>query len=364
MKTANRTIAAMVAAIALAAPAAAQDEWARWYAPAANGQFVLLQRQGRDDAGRARQAQGRGIPQQRAFLRWPEVTETFSRTVRLGRNGTFDLQGVAGDVAITGGRGDDVRIDATKRVRHPVEAQARAALADVRIDITQRGGNVEVRTQQSRSRPPVWTAVDYVVNLPSGANVVIGTISGNVRVRNIDGELRTNTVSGNVVAADARRVREITTVSGNVEVSDGEADELTANTMGGDLVLRNLKARVLDLTTVNGDVRLLDIDAMRAHLQSMAGNLEYAGRFARSGRYEFQTHSGQIRVSPLGNPSFDVDASTLRGALRSDFVLKLFEQVPPGPRRAVQKTLRGTFGDAAAVLTAQSFSGDIIIVKR
>ena len=45
-------------------------------------------------------------PQQRPISAWPEVTDRVSRTVRLGRNGTFELQNLAGDVQpryLTGG---------------------------------------------------------------------------------------------------------------------------------------------------------------------------------------------------------------------------------------------------------------------
>ena len=41
------------------------------------------------------EAQGRRGAAAEAFGRGPEYTENFSRTVRLGRNGTLDLQNVA-----------------------------------------------------------------------------------------------------------------------------------------------------------------------------------------------------------------------------------------------------------------------------
>jgi hypothetical protein len=347
------------------APVAAQDAYYRFE------QLVvpLVQLHQQTEAGarqrealerQRRQIEARRRAQERSSQKWPEVTEAFSRMIRLGRNGTFDLQNAAGDIVITGGGGSEVRLGAMKRARHQIEAQARAALQELRINATERGGNVEIRTQQPLRRA-VWTAVDYVVNLPSGANVIVGTTSGNVRVTNVDGELRARAVGGNVTASDVGHVREISTVGGDVEITNAQADELSAETLYGEVLLRNLKGRVLNLTTVTGDARLIDVEMDRATLQSMGGDLEYAGRLARSGRYEFQTHSGNIRVSPTGNPGFDLLASTFRGTLRSDYALKLLENMLPGPQR---RSLRGTFGDAAAVLTAHSFNGDILIVRR
>ena len=291
---------------------------------------------------------------------WPLVTESFSQTVRLGRNGTLDLQNRAGDIVITGGRGDEARIEAIKRARHPRQPIARELLQTLRIVVSERGGNVDVRTEHPR-RNDAAAAVDYTITLPANANVTLRTVSGNVTVSNVAGELRVNAASGNVATSNVRRVRQITTVSGNVDVLDGEAEEFTANTIGGDVTLRNIKGRRLDLNTVHGNVRLVDVETLRARLQSMAGNLEYAGNLARDGRYEFQTHSGDIRLNPLRNPGFDLEAVTLTGAIRSDYDLKV---AIARPETGARQSLRGTVGDAGAVVTAQSFSGDILIVRR
>jgi hypothetical protein len=384
--------AALLTAIALAAPSAAQDaskprpvsdgrraetaagffgtaELPRGFAVFAQQSERQRQSAGsavrqRSAAERARaQADARRLAQQREFANWPEATEIFSRTLRLERNGTFDLQTLAGDVVITGGRGDGVRIEATKRVRHRIPAQARTALAEIQIDIAERGGNVELRTEQPRRRL-LWTAVDYVISLPSSANVIVGTGSGNVRVANVSGELRANTADGNITASGVRRVRHLSTMRGNVDVSNAEADELSANTLQGDVILRNIKARGLDLNTVTGDVRLVDVQMNRARLETTAGDIEYAGPLARSGRYIFLTHSGNIRVNPLGNAGFDLEAHSFTGDIRSDYALNLIDRVATRARRAPERTLRGTFGDAAAVLTARSFSGDIQIVRK
>jgi DUF4097 and DUF4098 domain-containing protein YvlB len=277
----------------------------------------------------------------------------------MGRSGTLDLQNAAGKIVVKGGGGDEVRIDAIKRVRHRIESSARAALPDVRIDVTERGGNVEVRTQQSR-RGNVASAVEYTVALPGGASVVLNTVSGDIEVTNISGEVRAHSVGGSITAASVRRVRELRSVSGTINVSDAETDELTAHTLGGDVLVRNLKGRVLDLQTVTGDVRLTGIEVDRARLESMAGDLDYEGRLTRSGRYDFQTHSGDIRLTPSGNPGFDFQATSFSGDLRSDYTLKVLQE----DSRAPGQSLRGTFGNAAAAVTAGSFSGDVSILRR
>jgi hypothetical protein len=380
MRTVRARFTATIALVALAVPAAAQTAWeADVFRQAA--QLHLQLRALPEDASRQlrtaqdvarqreaierarRQAEANRQAQQREIASWPEATEIVSRRLRLGRNGTFELQNGAGNVVITGGRGDDVRIDATKRARHRLPSTARSLLPEVEIEIMQRGGNVELRTDQPRRRG-VWTSVDYTISVPSGANVVLGIGTGNVRVTNVTGELRADAADGDLSAAGVRRVRHLRTMRGDIEVADAEADELSATTVQGDLVLRNLKGRVLDVNTIDGDMRLIDVQMSRARLQTMAGDIEYAGPLARSGRYEFVTHSGNIRLTPSGSNGFDLEAHSYAGDIRSDYMLKAFGDLATAVRRGAERTMRGTFGDAGAVLTARSFSGDILIVRR
>jgi hypothetical protein len=93
-------------------------------------------------------------------------------------------------------------------------------------------------------------------------------------------------------------------------------------------------------------------------------DIEYSGRLARSGRYDMQSHSGDIRLVPTGNPGFDVDANTFSGDIRADFQLRAGAQLTNGgDRRGGNRSLRGAVGDASAVLTLRSFNGDIIITR-
>ena len=115
-----------------------------------------------------------------------------------------------------------------------------------------------------RQRGPGNATVDYTITLPENVNVILRSASGNLSVLRMSG------------------------------------DELRVNTLSGNVVVRELKGRMLDLHTVSGNMLLQDIDAQRALLESTAGNLEYAGRLLRTGRYQFQTHRGDIRVTPSG----------------------------------------------------------------
>ena len=220
----HRFLAAIVV-VSVAAPAVAQDSHSIGalvqQALRESRQAVFNAAQaGRNEARAAAQAARERERQQRDDARsGPEVTETFSKTVRLGRDGTFSLENVAGEITVTGGGGNDVRIDAVKRVRHPNESEARAILQELTIDVSERSGSVDVRTQYPRRRN--WNGrVDYTVAVPREATVILKSVSGNVKVTNVTGELRAESVSGTIETTAVRTVRTLRSISGDVRVSD------------------------------------------------------------------------------------------------------------------------------------------------
>jgi DUF4097 and DUF4098 domain-containing protein YvlB len=323
MKATTRRVAVFLTCVAVATSAAAQDTNSNQ-----DGNTKVEQRSERvlrqravNEARRQAEAQRRAAARGRSEA---DITEAFSQTVRLVPGGTFDLQNVAGDITITGGAATDARIEAVKRVRDTVAARARATIAQTRIEISERGGNVEVRT--FHPRVPSRISVDYTITLPENVNVILRSSSGNLHVQSLSG------------------------------------DEVVANTLSGSIVLRDLVSRILDLHTISGDMQLHDIAARRAFLQSTLGNLEYAGRLLPTGRYRLQTHRGNIRFQPSGDPGFDLEAMTFSGELRSDFVLKMPRPIQRTGRGA-EKVLRGTVGNPAATVTASTFSGNVVIIK-
>jgi DUF4097 and DUF4098 domain-containing protein YvlB len=352
MKVITHAIVALALA-ATVAPATAQDR---------AGAEQARQR-AREEAQRARE---QAAQERRARVEerlGPEFTDQFTRTVRLGRNGTFDLSNVSGDVVITGGGGDDVRIDARKHVRARDEADAKALLQGIEIQVAERSGLVEVRTEFPRRRN--WSGgVDYTVALPNTANVAVRTVNGDLRLTNVRGELRAETVSGDVIASALGRVRSLKTVSGDLQVSDAQGDDVAFQTVSGDVLVRNARGRSVELEGVSGDLRFTDVEFDRANMRTISGDIEYTGRLARSGRYDLQSHSGDIRLTPVGNTGFDLDASTFSGDVRSDFQLSGSQGADAAGRRGGTRTMRGTVGDASAILTLRSFNGDVILIRR
>ncbi len=301
----------------------------------------------------------------------PEQTERFTGTYKIDPQGTLDLNHVSGDVRVTTGSGNEVRIEAIKRVRHRNPEEAKRLLAALRVEVSQVSGRIEVRTIYPRvtGNRNFSGTVDYTIVVPQTVAVSLKTVSGDVTVHGVRGEVRAETVSGDVEVVSTPNLAVAKSVSGDVNARDIAATSLTLGTVSGSVIATGLRVRTLEAGSVSGDVQLSNLQVERLSAKSFSGSIVFDGNLQRSTRYEFTSHSGDVRVTLPGNTSgFELDASTFSGSVRSDFpvTLRSIGRDDPRPARSASssRAVRGTFGDAGAILAVRSFSGTVVIVKK
>lgn len=293
-----------------------------------------------------------------------EHTETVTRAFTVGPTGALDVANLAGDVRVTGGTGSEIRIQAVKRVRHADPAEARRLLGALRLDMAAVGRRVEVRTEYPRGERRVAVQVDYTIAVPSGTAVAVRSVSGRVHFDSLAGEARAESVSGDVEILDCRNLAAAKTVSGRIDVRNAASSgSMTLGTVSGSIAATGLRAPSLDASTVSGSVQLDGLQVERLQARSVSGTIEFAGTLSRSGRYEFTSHSGDVRLRLSGAVGFDLEASSFGGSIRSDFPLTFRSATGRRERSGPLRTVRGSYGDAAAVISARSFSGSIVIVR-
>jgi DUF4097 and DUF4098 domain-containing protein YvlB len=300
----------------------------------------------------------------------PEQTERFAETYKVPADGSLDVSQVSGDVRITVGRANEIRVEAIKRVRFRDTDEAKRMLSQLRVDVNQAGGRVEVRTVYPRTTSRNFSAsVDYTITVPPTVSVSLKTISGDVSVNGVHGEVRAETVSGNVEVIATPNLVLAKAVSGDVHARDiGAPVSLTLGTVSGTVTATALKVRALDAGTISGNLQLSNLQVERLTAKTVSGDIDFDGGLARGGRYEFNAHSGGIRLALANTPGFELDASTFSGSIRSDFPVTLRSTArddDPRNRRGMgNRAIRGTFGDASAILAIRSFSGTVVITKK
>ena len=133
--------------------------------------------------------------------------------------------------------------------------------------------------------------------------------------------------------------------------------------MSGNVTLRQVSAPRLQATSISGNVLVADVTAPRVEAQSTSGDVEFTSRFAKGGRYDFQSHSGTIRIVVMGGSGFEIEATTFSGTIQADPSLNLKnDEELPGRRR--QRSLRAVHGDGSALIDATTFSGRVVVTKK
>lgn len=349
------TVAAgLILPIILSAGAAAQDR---------DRELIVVPRVAERAVTRAYQGRNNG----------PELTERVSRKVKITRDGRLSVDNISGDITVTGGgSGDEITIEAIKRTRGN-----RDQLAAIEIDIEERGGRVDVRTIPTARN--TRASVDYTITIPSSVSIEVRSISGDVQVTNVQGTVRGETVSGDITMTGTPNLENARSVSGDVRLTGVSTNgDLTAGSGSGNLTARGLKVRGLELSSISGDMILTDVICDRLGAKSVSGDVDFGGRIIKGGRYEFTSHSGDIRLR-LRNPGgFELNGSSFSGSIRSDIALVIHSEADRRGDRdrqgqegqrgqrgpGLNHSMQATYGDGSALLLVRTFSGDIVLTEQ
>jgi hypothetical protein len=351
MTTLFRTACAVGGLVLFASPAAPQQ-------PGTGAPPVLLLAQGDGAPGRPPlpRPPGRGGPPS-----GPWTTEEFRRSVPLGSRGSLELTALFGSITVTGTDGNVVRIHALRKVQESNKDFARTVLQNVQVRVTERGGGIEVLTEQPTVRVPI--AVDYTIEVPFATNVSLRSFGGPISVGAVKGELRIEASGGgDMNLSSVGRVRHAKTAAGNLTITGAEGDEIIAETLLGRLTVRDVKARSLELSSIGGAITITDTLCDRCTAKSLKGSIEFSGPLNPGGRYTFDSDAGDIRFIPGPGVGFDLEAMT-SGTFNNDFPLRAGRTPPPAPG-SQGRIFRGVFQDGSAILSLRSFTGNISVIRK
>jgi DUF4097 and DUF4098 domain-containing protein YvlB len=272
--------------------------------------------------------------------------ETFriDTTVTIGRGGSVDLGLVSGDVIVTAWNRDEVQIKAYSEV--------------IPLRFEHVGNTVRVNTVSGRYRRSGDQKMEVVV--PVGTRVSASSVSGDVSVRGVRGEIEASAVSGDVVVDGAVRRASVSTVSGELRARAIEGD-VRANTVSGDLSVEDVAGEV-DAHSVSGEIDIRRARSGRVRTESVSGETTYEGTIDRDGRYDFNTHSGSVRLLLPANAAATLSLQTFSGSIDSDFQMTMGPTSDQGRGRS-RRRMEFTINGGGARITAETFSGSVTIER-
>src|SRR6266705_427360 len=199
--------------------------------------------------------------------------------------------------------------------------------AGARLEISNFGGEIAVKT---------WSrnAVRVMAEHSSRDRIRVDASDQVVRVKTEAGRRGPSQIDY-AVTVPAWMALSLSGVYTDIKV-DGAQNEITAETVHGDITLVQIESANAEANTVNGDIT-------------------YDGTIKDGGRYRFGTHDGDVRVSVPEKANVSVSVSTFNGDFSACFPVQLTGKT--------KHRFNFTLGSGSARLELESFGGDIKICR-
>jgi len=267
-------------------------------------------------------------------------------TVRLDRSGTVDLSLISGRIRVTGWDRQEVKISASID-QGLLRLDANGSRVTLSVD--EADGN-----RRHRGRHDVGDA-RYEVSVPRGSRLILEAVSGDVSASGSQGEIEATSVSGDVDVANGVREVSVESVSGSAHAAQINGN-LRAESVSGDVRVENVTGNV-EASSVSGSIRLIGVQSKDVRTETVSGDVVYSGSIEPGGRYSFESHSGNVRLTIPRGAGAQFSVETFSGDITTDFPVT----VPPNSGRGRDGRMDFTIGDGRARVTAQTFSGRIVI---
>ncbi len=170
-----------------------------------------------------------------------KANEPFSAEVPVGNGSRVSVQGINGNVSVTGMSGaSSVLITATKRVGSDVSTQdAEDQLPMLKVDVQPQANDISVETIHPQNPGGRQYIVDYTITLPNDSEIQISNTNGSVILDTIDNDVSVNNTNGNVTLIAIAGSAVVRVINGIID------SEVTLPSNG-----------TIDLSTVNGNISL------------------------------------------------------------------------------------------------------------
>jgi DUF4097 and DUF4098 domain-containing protein YvlB len=273
-------------------------------------------------------------------------------TFAFDSRGSLSLVGASARILVTTWDQDRVRVHAT-------------AEDGMRFDAT--SSRVSLETSSTRR----GADAAFEVTVPRGVRVVVRTLNGDITIRGTRGPCEVQTQSGDVVLEDVGAGSgpqvEIISFGGDVAMR-GVAGDVNAGSSSGEIVASEVRGAIA-LHTLSGDLDIRRASSSSVNVRTTSGAVSFDGTIEPSGRYQFVSHSGNIRLAIPRDVSAVLSVATWNGAVDTEFPVTLRPGVQNISAGAAKQYTFEVGGNAAGSntsmprITANSFGGNIIITS-
>jgi DUF4097 and DUF4098 domain-containing protein YvlB len=227
-----------------------------------------------------------GTPQRDDFRERDEINETY----QLAPGTRVEVSSIRGPVEI-------VNSDtATAQVQIVRTARTRADLEYHKIEVVHSGNSLVVRGVQEPEgrRDNIRVNHHVILKLPRRIDLSVNSVSGWIKVGDVDGETSVNSISGNANIGNVGGKLQVSSVSGNLEVGN-VGEEARVNSISGKVRLGTVNGYI-NVSSVSGSLNavLVSLSPQGIRINSVSGSVEIAFNSDVNADFRSESVSGEV----------------------------------------------------------------------
>jgi hypothetical protein len=270
--------------------------------------------------------------------------------------GTVEIANTAGRVSVAGWNRPEVEVTGTLGER--VE----------RLEFTSSAGRTLVRVVLRKGSNPSGSGDAVLdVKVPAGSRLSASTVSADLVVRDVSGEQQLSTVSGNV-EADLGREASARSISGDLRLGSRKGTtRLEVNSVSGSIRVEGQVGGRVEASTVSGDASFMLGSVGEAEFETVSGDLTVALALAPDGRLEAESVSGDVRFDFVGTlPPARFDLQSFSGDIELCAAARASIAGDDAPLKLSpsSRTLEFSSAPATARVEVETMSGDVRLCTR
>lgn len=279
--------------------------------------------------------------------------EDFHYSFQQGAGGRLEVENFNGSVEILGWDQNTVDVSGTKY------AEEESMLRAMRIEATQSGNTVHVRTE--RPEPHHWNGgARYTIRVPRRTDLArIQSSNGSLRIEDIEGSQSDLTSSNGAIRM--RNVHghiEAHTSNGSVDIQGADGG-VRIGTSNGSVTVDGVRG-TLEAHTSNGAIRGTLVDSSPnepIRLTTSNGTIDVRLQMPRNNDVIAQTSNSSITIHMPSNAAARIDAQTSsHDSISTDFDVQVHGMLSKG-------RIEGTIGGGGPLLQLQTSNGSIRILR-
>lgn len=277
---------------------------------------------------------------------WGEDEErSIERTVPADARGEVEIVNLAGDVKV---RGWD---------RAEIQIHAELGEGVQKLDVQSSKGRTSINVIVPGGRRSGTT--DLIVEVPRDSTLLVKTVSADQLITEMRGVQRLQAVSGSINTQVWGEEFSIRTISGEATVAGHKLPSIAnVNTVSGDVTLSGIVGE-LNLETVTGDMTISMPTLNRGRIQTTNGDLRLQAALASDARLEAEAINGDLSFQLREPVNAEFDVETFNGEIDNCF--------GPKPVRSSEfapgNTLRFKQGDGKARVRIKTLNGGVELCR-